>query len=158
MGLFTHLRNIGRLIGDLPDADKIGGGALQAAAEIMNGQLASPKAYFTVGLHCSRQLTASVTGVFGFQMPFAATLIEVCAAARASGGTTPTLTIDVQEAGVTVLTTPITVTAGANTVAAPSDAAIADNAAVTVNAAIGGTSPTWDDITVLLTFKAAHTA
>ena len=158
MGLWTHLRDIGRLLSNLPDADKLGAGALKASAAIANAQLAAGEAYSTVSLHCCRQLTASVTDLFRFQMPFAATLIEVCAAARASGGTTPTLTIDVLEAGVTVLTTPISVTAGANAVAAPSDAAIADNAAVTVNAAIGGTSPTWDDITVLLTFKAAHTA
>ena len=120
---------------------------------LANAALQHSDANFTVSFHCSRQLTATVTGLFGFQMPFAATAVEVSAYARASGGTDPTLTIDVKEAGTTILTTPISVTAGANAVATPSDTSIADNAAITVDATIGGTSPTWDDVTVVITLK-----
>jgi hypothetical protein len=97
------------------------------------------------------QRTANVTAVLRFQMPFAAQLIGVSASARASGGTSPTLTVDVLEAGTTVLSAPIAVTAGAVAEGTVADAALADEAAITVNLAIGGTSPTWDDITVLLT-------
>jgi len=34
------------------------------------------------------------------------------------------------------------------------DSSIADDAKITVDVTIGGTSPTWDDVTVFLTFKA----
>ena len=110
---------------------------------------------FMVPLHCSRQLTATVTSLFAFQMPFKATLVEVSATARASGGTSPTLSIDVKEAGTTVLSSAMSITAGTVTVGTISDSSIADNAKITVDATIGGTSPTWDDITVLLTFERA---
>jgi len=111
--------------------------------------------YFTVALHCARQLTASVTSLFAFRMPFAAELADVSATARASSGTAPTLSIDVLEDGISVLASPINVTAGIVTVGSISDSSIADGAKITVDATIGGTTPTWDDITVLLTFKAA---
>jgi len=110
--------------------------------------------YFTVALHCARQLTASVSNLFAFQMPFAAELVEVSATARASGGTGPTLSIDVKEAGTSVLSAPLSITAGTVTVGTITDSSIADNAKITIDATIGGTSPTWDDITVFLTFKA----
>jgi hypothetical protein len=139
------------------DAPAIANSGIAADAAIANTKLANPNSYFTVSFHCSRQLTASVTRLFAFQMPFAATAVEVSASARASGGTAPTLTIDVLEAGTTILTSPVSVTAGSNTVATPSDTAIADNAAITVNAVVGGTTPTWDDISVMITFKVAHT-
>lgn len=116
-------------------------------------ELQTALANYQVAFTCTRQLTASVTGLFAFQMPFAATLVEVSAYARASGGTSPTLTIDVKEGGSSVLSSPISVTAGSTAVATPSDTSIADNAEITIDATIGGTTPTWDDITVVLTFK-----
>lgn len=99
----------------------------------------------------SGQRTASVTAVTKFNLPFAARLIGVSSTARASGGTTPTLTVDVLEAGTTVLSAPIAITAGTVAEGTITDSAIADEGAITINLAIGGSSPTWDDITVILT-------
>ncbi len=102
-------------------------------------------------LHISGQYTASTTAVARLQLPFRAKLLGVSASARASGGTSPTLTVDVQEAGVTVLSAPIAVTAGAVTEGTVVDDDLADESIITVNLAIGGTSPTWNDIVVLIT-------
>lgn len=102
-------------------------------------------------LHISGQYTASQTGVARFAMPFACDALGVGASARASGGTTPTLTVDVLEGGVSILSAPIAVTAATYSEGTITDSAIADEAVVTVNLTIGGTSPTWNDITVLLT-------
>jgi len=110
--------------------------------------------YFTVALHCARQLTASVADLFAFQMPFAAKVVEVSATARASGGTNPTLSIDVKEAGTSVLSSAMSITAGTVTIGTITDSSIADDAKITVDATVGGTSPTWDDVTVFLTFQA----
>lgn len=104
-----------------------------------------------IPLHISGQYTATTAAVARFTLPFAAQVIGVSASARASGGTTPTLTVDVKEAGVTVLSAPITVTAGAVAEGTISDTALADESAITVDLTIGGTSPTWNDIVVLIT-------
>jgi hypothetical protein len=78
-------------------------------------------------------------------------LIGVSATARASGGTTPTLTVDVLAASTSLLSAPLSVTAGAVSEATISTATIADETVVNINLTIGGTNPTWDDISVLLT-------
>ena len=70
-----------------------------------------------------------------------------------SGGTSPTLTVDVQEAGATILSAPISITAGTVSDGTISDSNLADESLITINLAIGGTSPTWNDITVLLVLK-----
>jgi hypothetical protein len=103
-------------------------------------------------LHLSGQYTANRTAIARLKLPFAADLVGVSASARASGGTTPTLTVDVQKGGVTMLAAPVAVTAGAvaeATIVASSQ--IADESVITIDLAIGGTTPTWDDITVNLT-------
>jgi hypothetical protein len=102
-------------------------------------------------LTLNRQYTATTTNVVKFALPYKAKLLGVSATARASGGTTPTLTVDVMEGGVTVLSAPVAITAGTVAEATITDAQLADEAVVTVNLAIGGGSPTWDDITVTLT-------
>ena len=101
--------------------------------------------------HISGQYTATTAAVVKFAMPQPCTLIGAGATARASGGTTPTLTVDVLEGGTTVLSAPISITAGTYSEGTITDSAIADEATVTVNLTIGGTSPTWNDITVVLT-------
>ncbi|HVL37310.1 MAG TPA: hypothetical protein VM489_16695, partial [Burkholderiales bacterium] len=101
--------------------------------------------------HFSRQFTATVANVARFQMPQPCQLIGAGASARASGGTSPTLTIDVLAGGTSVLASPIPVTAGAFTHGAIKTDTIADEAVITVSFAIGGTSPTWDDPVLLLT-------
>jgi len=138
------------LDGTIVDAD------VAAGAAIANTKLANPNAYYTVPLTMTRQLTASLAGAFLFRVPVDSTLVSVGASARASGGTTPTLTVDVKEAGVSVLSAAFSVTAGSWSTGTISDSAIAAANNVTIDFTIGGTSPTWDDITVLLTFKTAH--
>jgi hypothetical protein len=103
-------------------------------------------------VHLSGQYTANRTAVARVRLPFAADLVGVSVSARASGGTAPTLTVDVQKGGVTMLAAPVAVTAGAvaeATIVAASQ--IADESVITIDLAIAGTTPTWDDIDVLLT-------
>lgn len=104
-----------------------------------------------IPFHVSGQYTANTTAVVRFAMPFACRLIGVGASARASGGTTPTLAVDVKEGGTSVLSSAISVTAGSYTEGTISDTAIADEGAITVDFTIGGTSPTWNDMTIVLT-------
>ena len=102
-------------------------------------------------VHLQGQFTGDVTAVARLQLPFPALVLGVSAAARASGGTSPTLTVDVLDDGATILSAPVAVTAGAvaeGVVAAP---VIADESVVTIDLAITGTSPTWDDVDVLIT-------
>ncbi|MBI1397067.1 MAG: hypothetical protein GC151_13910 [Betaproteobacteria bacterium] len=104
-----------------------------------------------IPIHVSGQYTASTTAVARYKMPFACTLIGASASARASGGTSPTLAVNVKEAGTTVLSSTMSITAGSVTEGTISDSAIADEAELTVDFTIGGSSPTWNDISILLT-------
>lgn len=136
----------------LPDAD-VDLGA------IANNLLAAPNAYFTIALTHEGQETATVDPISTFQMPFAATLVEVSVAARdidtADGN--ETYTVDLEEAGTSVLSSAVSITAD-NTpvVGTVSDTSIADNAKMEVVLTLGGATPAIDDLTVLLTFKKAH--
>lgn len=121
-------------------------------AATTNPSPASP-GYMVLPIHVSGQYTATAAGVVKFKMPFPATVVHASATARASGGTSPTLTVDVLEAGTTILSSAISITAGTVSDGTLSDTALADEAAVTVDLTIGGTSPTWNDITVLLVLK-----
>jgi hypothetical protein len=103
-----------------------------------------------VPFHLSGQYGATTANVVRFKVPFAATLLSVQANARVSGGSSPTLTVDVLEAGTTVLSAPISITAGTVAFGTITDSALADEAEITVTLTIGGSSPTWNDITVVL--------
>lgn len=105
-----------------------------------------------VALHISGQYTATTAGVARFNMPFPARILGVGASARASGGTSPTLTVDVKSGGTTILSAPFSVTAGAYSEGTLTVQTIPDENAITVDLAITGTSPTWNDITVLITY------
>lgn len=97
------------------------------------------------------QRTATVTSVASFKLPAKMKLIGVSAKARASGGTTPTLTVDVLAASTSLLSAPLAVTAGAVSEGVIATSIIADETVVNINLAITGTTPTWDDISILLT-------
>lgn len=128
---------------------------------IANALLAAPKSYFTIALSINGQETATVDPAATFQMPFAATLVEVSVAARDidTADADETYTVDLEEAGTTVLSSAISIAADNTPVVGTiSDSAIADNAKMEVVLTIGGTTPTIDDLTVLLTFKVAHTS
>jgi len=105
-----------------------------------------------VPLLIAGQRTADVTGIVRFKLPAATKLIGVQASARASGGTTPTLAVDVLAGGTSVLAAPIAVTAGAVAEGAVAgNGHVADESVITVDLDIGGTNPTWDDICIGLT-------
>lgn len=98
------------------------------------------------------QRTASVAAVYRAPLPFRAKILGVCASARASGGTSPTLTIDLQADGASLLAAPIDVHAGASSEGVVAGIGrIADEDEITVDLTIGGTTPTWDDISILVT-------
>lgn len=104
-----------------------------------------------IPFHLSGQYTATATGVVKFTLPFKAKVLSVQANARASGGTTPTLTVDVLNGSTSMLSAPISITAGTVVEGTITTATHADESTINVNLAIGGSSPTWNDITVVLT-------
>lgn len=104
------------------------------------------------------QYTSSVANLTTFQMPFKATVIEVSVCARdidtADGD--ETYTVDIKEGGTTILNSTMNITAD-NTVVVGTldDTTLADNAKITVDLTLGGTSPALDDLTILMTLKRA---
>lgn len=93
-----------------------------------------------IGIACSDETTALTTGTAKatFRMPFAFTLTAV----RASVTTAPTgsvLTVDINEGGVSILSTKLTIDATektsttATTPAVISDASLADDAEITID-------------------------
>ena len=111
---------------------------------------------FTIAIHHEGQETATLNPTAAFQMPFAATLTEVSVHARDidTTDTDETYTVDIEEAGTSVLSSAISITADDTAVVGTiSDSAIADNAKIEVVLTLGGTTPTIDDLTVLLTFQ-----
>lgn len=133
---------------------------IKSSAAIANTKLANPNAFFTMAFTAEGQHSSTIDPLFTFQMPFAATLVEVSACARdLDVAGTNAYVIDLEEAGTTVLSTTVALTAD-NTpvVGVISDSALADNAKMEIVMTLSGdTSPTIDDLTVLLTFKVGHT-
>lgn len=121
-----------------------------AVAATTNYAISQP-GVVVIPFHISGQYTTSTTAVIKFAMPFKCRLIGVGANARASGGTSPTLTVDLLDDGVSTLSAAISITAGTYSEGTITNAVVADESVMTVNLAIGGTSPTWNDITVLIT-------
>ena len=134
-------------------------GAANTITDIGNSSLSNGNSYFTMVCKHEGQETATLDPICTFQMPFAATLVEISATIRDidTGDANETYTLDVEEAGTTVLSAAISIVAD-NTpvVGVVSDADIADNAKIEIVQTLGGTSPAADDTTLLLTFKVAH--
>ncbi|SDG60708.1 hypothetical protein [Thalassobaculum litoreum] len=87
-----------------------------------------------------------------FDLPFPAKLLDVQVSARSSTGTDPTLDIDVQAGGESVLDAEIAVTAATVTHGVIATDRLADEAELTIDFTIGGTSsPTFNDVQVVLT-------
>ncbi len=105
---------------------------------------------WTAGMTVSRQLTSSVTGLAGFAVSFDSELIHLSGYARASGGTAPTLSLAVKSGAATLGS--VAVTAGAAATSQPSKP-VSQGETLTIDATVGGVSPSWDDITLLLTFR-----
>ena len=135
------------LTGSILNAD------IASSASIANSKLAKP--YYVVTLTYST-VSESVDPIATFQMFAESTLEEVSACARrVDTGSGETYEIDVEEAGTTVLTSALAITA-ANTpvVATIDDADIADDAKIEVTITLGGSAPTLGDLTILLVFTA----
>ncbi len=137
-------------------------GDISSGAAIANSKLAAPNSFFTIALWTPNAFggVSAQDPLQTFQMPFAATLVEVSVTARdidTSDGD-ETYTIDVEENGTSVLSSPIAITADNTPVVGTiSDTAIADNAKIEVVLTLGGTSPNITTTTILFTFKVAHT-
>jgi len=137
------------------------GVAISATEYLFDFQtLDAPNSYFTLALHHEGQETSTLDPAATFQMPFAATLVEVSVCARAidTSSGDETYTVDLEEAGASVLSNAISISASNTPVVGTiSDTSIADNAKMEVVLTLGGTTPAIDDLTVLLTYKASHT-
>lgn len=97
-----------------------------------------------IGIACSDETSALTTGTAKatFRMPFAFTLSASPLGVRASVGTAPTgaaLQVDINEGGVSILSTKLTIDAGektSTTAATPaviSDVTLADDAEITID-------------------------
>lgn len=104
--------------------------------------------YQNFTFHISGQYTASTTAVVKFTMPYPCVINYAQATARASGGTSPTLSV-VLKNGASTVSTIGPITAGTVAEGTLANTSVTDEAAMTVDLTIGGTSPTWNDMTVL---------
>ena len=138
VGMFTM-----GVSGDIPDRAEA---VTQNYSEVVTGVQ-------VVSLPIMGIYTATRTGIVTFQIPFKAKVLGVSAKARASSGTSPTLTVDVKEGGTSILSAPFSVYSSAVTEGTVSDKTIADEATVSVDLTIGGTSPVWEDVTTILTIR-----
>ena len=112
-----------------------------------------------IQLAISDETTALTTGTskLTFRMPYAMTLTEVRASLTGAGSTSGTTTFDINEGGVSVLSTLLTIdfgdttSVGATTPAVISDSALADDAVITVDidAVTGGADETGGKITLI---------
>ena len=121
-----------------------------AFADTPNIPIATP-GVVVLPLHLSGQVGADVDDAVTIKLPFPAKVIGVSATARASGGGTPTLAIDVLDDGTTILSAPIAITAGTVTEGTVSAPYIADESLLSVDLDLDGTDPTFDDITITFT-------
>jgi len=104
-----------------------------------------------IPLHISGQYTTTVSSVSRFSMPMPCDLVGVAGSARFSHGNSPLLNVDLKAGGVSVLSAPFYVSSSAVSEGTIATAAIADEATMTVDFGLGGTSPAFYDVTVLLT-------
>lgn len=109
--------------------------------------------YFVMTFNFDSQLTGTVANKAQWSMPWPAQLVAMKCSGRAFGGTgSPTYTWTLQEGAGTAATCAPT-TAATEVEGTISDAAIADEASMTLDYASTGTSPTADDMVVVLIFK-----
>ena len=111
----------------------------------------------TIAVTMNRAITSVSTPVIArIKLPFKAQVLGVSASLETGdyASTDEVYTIDVLEAGTTILTAPINMLA-ADTVyeGTLADTSIADEAIVTVALDVAGTTPSVTDVTVLLTVR-----
>jgi len=122
-----------------------------AMASTANPSPASP-GYWTNVIYIPASFTTgtSYTNYIKFKAPWPATLIGFQAIARTSGA--GALTANLKEGATTVLSTPVSMNTTTVTEATISDAAIADEATMTIDLAATGTG-TWTNPTLQLIWK-----
>jgi len=98
-------------------------------------------------------VSATTTGIARFTMPFNARLVEIQVGASAASGTSPTLSAAAKVGATTLLSTSNLTAAGV--VRATGDVAVAAGSTVTVDLTVGGTSPSFSNVCVLLVFRTA---
>jgi hypothetical protein len=130
--------------------------ALPALAATVNPSPASP-GYMVLPVTMNRAVTTvSAPVIARIQMPFPATVVGVTASLETGdySSTDEAYKIDVKEGANSILSAPINMLA-ADTVYAGTlaDTAIADEAVVTVVLDVAGTTPSVEDVTVLLVLK-----
>lgn len=108
--------------------------------------------YMLLPFHISGQYTANTTAVAKWIAPMPCEIYHASATARASGGTSPTLSVVVKN-GASTVSTIGPITAGTIAEGTLANTSVADEAAFSIDLTIGGTSPTWNDITVLIGCK-----
>jgi hypothetical protein len=98
------------------------------------------------------QFTTTTAGVTRFAMPFKARVIGAQASCNTIGGSaTPTNSVDINDDGTTILSADMGVdTADTVEFGTIASAVIADESVITIDFTITGTSPTFDDCTVVL--------
>jgi len=97
-------------------------------------------------------VTADTTAAVKIKLPFEADIVGFSVAARASSGTSPTLDINLKAGASSVLTAPVSVSTSTVTEASIATKRVADEAILTIDFDIGGTStPTFNDVDILLT-------
>lgn len=130
------------------------GMALPAMAATANPSPAS-SGYMVLPLSFDRQITATATPI-KFKVPFPCQVVGVTASAVTLDKTTTdeTYTVDVKEGSTSILSSPISLAvAGTIYDGAVTDAAIADEATLSVTFTLGGTTPIMTDAMVLLVLK-----
>lgn len=109
--------------------------------------------YYVLTFHFDSQLTATVADKAQWKQPWPSTLVKVKCSGRAFGGSaSPTYTWTLQEGAGTAATCAPTV-AATEVEGTITDSDTADEASMTLDYASAGTSPTADDMTVILIFK-----
>jgi hypothetical protein len=98
------------------------------------------------------QFTTTTAGVTRFAMPFKARAISAQASCNTISGTaTPTNSVDINDDGTTILSADMAVdTADTVVFGTIASASIADESVITIDFTITGTTPTFDDCTVVL--------
>ena len=94
---------------------------------------------FVIACSGTTETLTTGTGKMTFRMPYAYTIDSVRASLTSAGGASGTTTIDINEAGSTILSTKITIdygdltSVGASAAPVLSDSSLADNAIITID-------------------------
>lgn len=127
-------------------------GSTEAFAATANPSTAST-GYEVIPIPVMGIYTSDRANLVTFKAPYPFYVTHVSAKARGSSGTTPTLTVDIKESGTSILSTPFSVYSSSVSEGTVSDKKLADESTITIDFNIGGTSPVWQDITILLGLK-----